>query len=586
MQPTGDSRQPTARSRALLVSRLVPAFVGVLSGILSLSGCGPTNEPDVCKGRVVGDLVITEIMADPEGADSGNEYIELYNQLGTDIDLKGFTIYWKKPDGTGLKSHLIRAGKVPARGYFTLGDVRDGPLPSWIGYSYEDALGGLPQDGATVGIKCKELLLDETSYTTTQAEHSRTFDGNLPPDSQGNDNELKWCAAPEDLGAYSGKNYGSPAAPNPGCPLNVPAGNCLESGLTRAVVPPAPGDLLITEVMPDPKLWPDTDGEWIEVRSNADVDLNGLYLSNGTSRSQLTSVDCMHVAPGGYAVFASGVDAGVTAMATFSFQLGNGGGTVTIGTSDAGYDSLTYLAATSGASWQLDPTKLDQFSNDDPANLCKGTVPVFAGTDGGDLGTPGTPNTACTPVTSGTTCIDPGTGTSRNIVSPVVGDLVITEFMADPSAVLDTSGEWFEVYVAGSVDLNGVVLAGASGTPVTVVNTQCLRPDAGSHVVFARNADPAVNGALPPVMGTFGWTLANTSGTITLSIDGGTLDTVSYSTTQGAGLSTQLDVNKYDVLMNDQAANLCRTDAGSFGTLPDGGAADKGTPGARNHACL
>lgn len=585
MRATGEGRRPAGRRWALVIAGACAAI-----GSTSFTSCGPPTDPDVCKGRKAGDLVVTELMPDPDGTDTGNEWIELYNNLGTPIDLKGFTLYWKKPDGTGLKTHLIRAGQVPPRGYFTLGDVRDGALPTHIGYSYENDLGGLPQTDGVVGIRCKDLVLDEASYAATRPARSRTFDGNLSPDSATNDDPLKWCDAPEDL-AYAGANFGTPAAPNPACPVTVAEGTCLEAGVARPIVPPVLGDVVITEVMADPRLWSDADGEWIEVHASSNVDLNGVVFSTGASRSTVSSVDCLFVPAGGYAVFAGSADAGVSAMGTFNISLTNGcttppGCAVSIGTEDAGLDTIYYPTAVNGVSWQLDPTKLDTFSNDNTANLCRATAPIFPGVDGGDLGTPGLANTACGPVMTGGTCVDPTSGNPRPVVWPTVGDLVITEFMADPNGVLDAPGEWFEVVVNSPVDLNGVVLAGASGTPATVTSTACIRPDAGTHVLFARNSDPAVNGGLPAVTHTFGFTLANSAGSITLSIDGGTLDTISWATTQAAGSSSQLDVNKYDVVMNDTPTNFCRTDAGSFGTLPDGGASDRGTPGAVNHACL
>lgn len=569
---------------------LVLAGACAAVGGATFSSCGPPTDTDVCKGRKVGDLVVTEMMPDPDGTDTGNEWIELYNNLGTPIDLKGFTVYWKKPDGSGLKTHLIRAGQVPPRGYFTLGDVRDGALPAHIGYSYENDLGGLPQTEGVVGIRCKDLVLDEAGYTTVKAARSRTFDGNLSPDSATNDDQLKWCDAPQDL-AYAGANFGTPAAPNPACPITVPTGTCLEAGVPRPIVPPAPGEVVITEVMADPKLWSDADGEWIEVHATSDVDLNGLFVTSGTSSDELTSVDCLHIPAGGYAVLAGSADAGVEAIGTFSVSLTNGcttppGCAVGLGTSDAGLDTLYYPTAVNGVSWQLDPTKLDTFSNDNTANLCRATAPVFAGVDGGDLGTPGLPNTACNAATGGT-CIDPALGSPRPIVSPVAGDLVITELMPAPNGVSDAVGEWFEVVVNSPVDLNGLVLKGTATTTVSISSTTCLRPDAGTHLVFARNSDPAVNGGLPPVTQSFSFGMTDTGGSVTLSNpDGGLIDTVSW-TAQTAGFSTQLDVNKYDPVLNDTASNLCRTDAGTYGTLGDGGVnADRGTPGAPNHACL
>ncbi len=42
----------------------------------------------------------------------------------------------------------------------------------------------------------------------------------------------------------------------------------------------------------------------------------------------------------------------------------------------------------------------------------------------------------------------------------VAGDLVISEVMANPSAVSDTTGEWFEIYNSSgaAIDLNGLIL--------------------------------------------------------------------------------------------------------------------------------
>lgn len=559
----------------------------LLPSLPLLAGCPGPTEADVCKGRAAGDLVITEIMSDPDGTDTGQEYVELYNNLGTPIDLKGFTITVRKPDGTGLKSHLIRAGQVPARGYFTLGDVRVGTaLPPHIGYSYEDDLGGLPQTDGVLAIKCKALVIDEASYGQTKAGHAWTLNGDLPPDHKANDEAINWCDAPD---VFSGANYGSPAAPNPACPLVVAPGNCLDNGLPRPIVPPDPSQVLITEVMADPRLYPDQDGEWFEVRFQGGADLNGLVLSTATSKSTVASVDCLPVPANGYAVFTASPDAGVQSNGVFNFSLSNGGGTISVGSPDASYDSLTYAPAVNGVSWQLDPTKLDTFSNDDPANQCRATEPAFPGLDGGDLGTPGLPNSACPTVVDPSTCVDQGTGTSRQSVKPVLGDLVITEWMANPENVADTSGEWVELVVKSEVDLNGVVVAAGTGT-LTVNSPTCLRLPTGTHALVARNPNSATNGGLPqvlPAVASGSFTLANSTGTITVSTDAGVLDTVAWSVTQGTGISTNLDVNQYDPAQNDIAANLCRaTDAGTYGTLADGGVGtDRGTPGALNIAC-
>ena len=67
--------------------------------------------------------------------------------------------------------------------------------------------------------------------------------------------------------------------------------------------------------------------------------------------------------------------------------------------------------------------------------------------------------------------------TANSVDSLSAGDLVVSEIMHDPDAVLDYRGEWFEIYNASSdsVDLNGLVVEDASGQQFTV----------GSSVVVA-----------------------------------------------------------------------------------------------------
>ena len=104
----------------------------VFAAAAALMSCPPPEPTDVCKGRVLGDLVISEVMLDPEGTDTGGEWIELFNTLGTPLDLKGLTLYVRDTDGSGAKTHAIRAGTAPGRGYFVVGDIRSGPNPTTI----------------------------------------------------------------------------------------------------------------------------------------------------------------------------------------------------------------------------------------------------------------------------------------------------------------------------------------------------------------------------------------------------------------------------------------------------------------------
>ena len=74
---------------------------------LSLFGCPNENTGEDEVGGLPGGLVITEVMADPEGADDGLEWFEIHNASSEAIDLAGFDLIYSKLDGTGRKSHTI-----------------------------------------------------------------------------------------------------------------------------------------------------------------------------------------------------------------------------------------------------------------------------------------------------------------------------------------------------------------------------------------------------------------------------------------------------------------------------------------------
>lgn len=581
------SRRPWARAGAVVLG----AF-----GALALGSCGSsTTTTDLCKGRQAGDLVLTEFMLDPDGTDTGQEWIELFNALGSEVDLKGVQVYTKKADGTGMKAHSIRAGTVAARSYFTLGDVRTGPNPAYIGYSYGDALGGLTNSDGIIGLRCGTVVLDEVTYTKAgKAARSRMLGGTSDPDATANDDETKWCDT-DPAKTYSGNNAGTPMAPNGECPVEVGSGSCLDGASARPIVHPGPGDLVISELMADPKAVADTAGEWLEVMAVSDVDLNGVTVAAGASKSTLTNTQCLHVAAGEYAVIARSADPAVnggiaSVKATMTLSLANSGGVVTLSLPDAGLDQATLPAAVAGTAWQLGPTKLDAVSNDDPANFCRATA-RYGNPDAGDFGTPGLANTSCPLAPDPNSCIDNGTGQVRAIVTPVAGDLAITEVMADPNAVSDTTGEWFEVRANQAVDLNNLTLGNEGTTKATVASQSCVHLEPGEYAVFAKSADPAVNGGLPFVTSTFTFSLSN-SGTrfVTVSAGATELDRWSY-TTATAGASSQLKAGLTAPTDNDVAANLCPTPAGTtYGggaSLADGGVTtgDRGTPGADNVAC-
>lgn len=563
------------------------SIIGAAAFALALSACGPVEPSidEICKNRLPGDLVISEFMNDPSGTDTGKEYVELYNATGTELELKGLTLVHGATDGTGdPKEYVINSARVPAGGYFVLGDSRAEPRPVYENQSYGDKLGGLRNTNGLLQIRCGTKVLDEVKYATPAGTggKSNELDGKLVPDSAVNDVPGNFCAAATSI---DGTNFGTPGKPNGRCGV-AGTGSCIDgtTGQTRAPVLPGPGELVITEFMPDPSVVADTEGEWIEVTApSRTVDLNGLVIESGASKSTLASESCLTLGTGAFAVLARkddpAVNGGLPAVtALVSVSMSNSGGTLTIKNGNLIVDQIAWNSSTSGAASQLNPDMFDASANDDPLAYCAAQKPYGQG----DLGTPGEANAACPPVVVAGQCFDSDLGGVRSIVTPAVGDLVITELMQNPAGT-DSLGEWVEVTALKDVDLNGLRIEAKSSTATNfsgtdLSSTECLRVAAGGFALFASNIDSATNGGLPFVTTKVSFSLTNTSGTVRLMDGANVLDEVTWTSVTDSA-STQLDVDKYDPTLNDDPANRC------VGLIPYGDGANKGSPGSDNHGC-
>ncbi|MCK6527037.1 lamin tail domain-containing protein [Myxococcota bacterium] len=333
-------------------------------------------------------------------------------------------------------------------------------------------------------------------------------------------------------------------------------------------VAPVPGSLVISEVMINPTAAVDNRGEWFEVLnlSGDTLDLDGVTVaSNGGSRTLNSTV---LVAPGGYAVLGRngnlGQNGGVTMDALYgnAVLLDNGTDTLTL-TAPGGalLDAFGWGVgdAPTGASLTLSDGALDPDLNDDVALWCLAESTFGAG----DLGTPGAPNDHC-----------------PMVVTPVAGDLVITEILADPQAVLDSLGEWFEVANVGAdiLELEGVTLSTTGGS-ATIAGS--LQVPVGGYAVLGRYGNPFQNGdvVLDYVYGN-GPSLAEGGDSLTITAPGGALlDAFAWGA--GAfspGVALSLDPGETDDLANDDIAAWCPAVDGF-------GAGDLGTPGFENPSC-
>jgi hypothetical protein len=283
----------------------------------------------------------------------------------------------------------------------------------------------------------------------------------------------------------------------------------------------SPGDLIVTEIMFDPKSSSEQDIEWFEVynTTNADIEMNGWTIGDNSSSSRdhvITSTTPVIVPANSYAVLVYNGDVAVNAGITNAiYSYGAGTGNSSSGfptwnnestysgtppnstTADGpelfapdgtlideieygfGYSALnTWPAqgAEEAVSYQLNANALDSASNDAAANWAASTnlYGVFNGND--YFGTPG----------------DANFGFSSGVLAP--NDIVITELMIDPDGTEDDT-EYFEVYNTTTTDIdmqNWMIKDISSSSRAHTIATSVIVP-ANNYAVFALRADAALN---------------------------------------------------------------------------------------------
>ncbi len=171
------------------------------------------------------------------------------------------------------------------------------------------------------------------------------------------------------------------------------------------------------------------------------------------------------------------------------------------------------------------------------------------------------------------------------------GDVIVTEFMPDPSAVTDAKGEWIELYntTDGDIIINGWSIsdtAGAGSQHLISAEGLVVVP-AGDYAVLAKSCSD--NGGLVPIYcyetgtGSPDFVLNNDDDAIVLTWLSNIIDSINYGPptwTISSGASMQLS-NSADCmnhLANESAACWCP--ATEIYNDPD-----LGTPGAANSVC-
>lgn len=306
---------------------------------------GGTRRPIVAPRP--GDLAITEVMANPAGADGQAEWFELH--AARDIDLHGLVI-GRDPDDDGHRTTI--AGTACRR-------VKAGAFALVARSDDADDNGGLPavdatatfsllnSDGALLVATADGMVLDRVTWEASVDGASLQLPGPL-----GDDPEQR-CAGTDE---YGPGGRGTPGAASDCGPCLAGCGQCIEGNRARAIVAPVPGDLAIVEWMANPEGLPGDRGEYIEVQARTTVDLNGLQLGRSLDAAEdpLAADTCLRLVAGQRAVFGhSGGDLS-RLDGTFRFSLVQTSGSIVLARDGAVLDEVTYMASTAGRATAID----------------------------------------------------------------------------------------------------------------------------------------------------------------------------------------------------------------------------------------
>ena len=380
------------------------------------------------------DLLFSEIMNKPGAVDDAyGEYIEVYNATSAALDLYGLVVT-RASDSLAftVDEHVI----VPAEGYAVLGRDSDTDINGGVDVDFDYRSDfSLSNDAESLTLTFRSttfdtVAYDDTAYFPDTTGASMSLD-KAHLDADDNDEGQYWCDAAD---ALDGGDLGTPGEKNDACAGMtdsdgdgwVSAWDC-DDGSTK-VYPDASetafngtdedcdgadgyakdlssGKLVISEIMKNPDLVSDADGEWFEVYNNTGYAINLYGLGVGDSTGTLFTVDDdLIVSTGSYVVFAANSDpdnnGGVEDVGwdypAGDFGLPNSEGEIYLYTGSTKIDSVVYdngvnFPDPTGASLALKNAKLTSTSNDTGTNWCTSTSSI-GGVTGNDLGTPGAKN--------------------------------------------------------------------------------------------------------------------------------------------------------------------------------------------------
>jgi lamin tail-like protein len=194
-------------------------FAAAVAAVALLSSCGggggyggggaPTGSGFT---PTPGDLVITEVMANPAGTETSKEWFEVLNRSVYALNLEGLVVT------SGADTFTVPAGvSIPSGAYFVFASSNDttanaGLTP--VNVVYGSAL-TLANTSITITLTYMGTPLDSVSFATTTDGASLTL-AVSKQDPTSNDNIANWCTSTTGYGDTTQK--GSPGATDANCP--------------------------------------------------------------------------------------------------------------------------------------------------------------------------------------------------------------------------------------------------------------------------------------------------------------------------------------------------------------------------------
>ncbi|MEC7984996.1 MAG: lamin tail domain-containing protein [Myxococcota bacterium] len=513
-----------------------------------------------------GDLVISEIMHDPQNAAYyKGEWFEIYNNSGADLNLNGLIV-----SGYGSETFTVSQDILLTDGEYAVfaarADTNDNGGIPYVDYAYDRTSFRLNTSDQII-LTYASATIDQIQYSSSLGfeDASGASLSLYSLDSTDNDDALYWCTASSTFGDG---DLGTPGSANDACAIS----SALDIDSLSA------GDLIISEVMHDPLQSIYYKGEWFEIYNNSGSDVNLLNLIVLGVGSESFVVDESILLPDGeFALFAArerAADNGGMNNVDYAYNRGNfrlnASDIISLDNASTTLDYLLYsdlLNFPSGVGTSLMLSSLDADSNDSAAYWCESTSAY----GDGDFGTPGTANDTC----------ELSIDSALTVSELIEGDLVVSEIMHNPTTVPDYRGEWFEIYNNSGSDINleGLVVIGERNGEHFTIDDAFVLPDNEYAVLGARfSNNGGVSVDVTYNRASFKLDLGSI---IDLQTPAGvSIDNVTYAPAYGfpvnAGSALSLDV--LDTSSNDDASFWCEATS-SYG---DG---DFGTPGTANDVC-